>query len=498
MEKHRAPLYEKLTEHDRSGSVSFHVPGHKFGRGPQFDSSTPAYYANMMALDGTEIAGFDDLHHPEGVIHEAQRLAATCFGAEETFFLVGGSSVGNMAMIASVCDRGDVLIVQRNVHKSVLHGLMIAGAEAVFLSPQVDRASGIATGVRVEDVTAALSQYPEAKGVLLTNPNYYGMGVDLEPIAAIVHDFGKPLLIDEAHGAHYGFHPDMPPSALSCGADAVVQSTHKMLSAMTMSAMLHVQGDRIDRQTLKQRLSMLQSSSPSYPLMASLDLARWEMDNKAKELLDQGLQVVRYFTGSMQDLEVYGVHIKKIDSAYDTLDPFKITVYDRTGTLSGIQLANEMERRGCFPEMADHKHMLLLFSLHSTRVDADRALEALQEISDEYRLKKQETSLSISNNKQSPPFMPLSSPIPFNLPPVRQSLQSDANSVRLKPLDEAIGSRSAEMVVPYPPGIPILYPGERITMETVQAIRQLIQAGVKFQGSDIGIEGKIHILTGGA
>lgn len=498
MVKHRAPLYEKLADHDRSRSASFHVPGHKFGRGPVFNRSTPAYYANMMALDGTEIAGFDDLHHPEGVIQEAQQLAAACFGAEDTFFLIGGSSVGNMAMIASVCDRGDVLIVQRNAHKSVLHGLMIAGAEAVFLSPQVDRASGIPAGVRLEDVAAALRQYPEAKGVLLTNPNYYGMGVDLGPIAAVVHDFGKPLLIDEAHGAHYGFHPDLPPSALSYGADAVVQSTHKMLSAMTMSAMLHVQGNRIHRPTLRQRLSMLQSSSPSYPLMASLDLARWEMDNKGEELFDEGLQAVRHFTRLMQSLEVYGIHIKKEDSAYDTLDPFKITLYDRTGTLSGTQLASEMERRGCFPEMADHRHMLLLFTLHSTREDADRAFEALREISEEYRLQKQETSLLISNNTQSPPIVPLSSPIPFNLPPVRQSLLTDTDSVRLKSLDEAIGSYSAEMVIPYPPGIPILYPGERITMEAAQSIQQLIHAGVKFQGSDIGIHGKIHILTGGA
>lgn len=496
----RAPLFEKLTAHHHNQATSFHVPGHKFGRGLKQGEDVHTYYHNIMAIDGTEIAGFDDLHQPEGVIHEAQMLAAECFGAEETFFLIGGSTVGNLAMIASVCGRGEILIVQRNVHKSVIHGLMMVGARAVFLSPLVDEESGIAAGVRAEDVEDALRQYPEAKGVLLTNPNYYGMGIDLQQIAKITHYYNKPLLVDEAHGAHYGFHASLPPSALSCGADVVVQSTHKMLSAMTMSAMLHVQGTRIERSIFKKWLSILQSSSPSYPLMASLDLARREIDVDGKRLIGHGLDAVQHFHELMEHLPEYRILIhQEHQNAYTSLDPFKITICDRTDILSGPRLAQELECRGCYPEMTDAKHVLLLFTLHSTRKDAEQVFQALMEISSYYELKKQETSYAISNMNEIPPFLPLSFPVLFSMNMSLFHSESLARDplVRSLTILDAVGQQSAEMVIPYPPGVPILYPGEEITIYTANLITQLIETGVKFQGTDIGARGTIYVYTGG-
>lgn len=294
---HHAPLYEALLAYRESGNRSYHVPGHKNGQayrrmptktegeGVRVEDAIPSgaavssefvgrktvkgemdhrslrssgtpdtAFMDMMRMDVTEITGTDDLHQPEGVILEAQQLAADCYGAEESFFLVGGSTVGNLSLLLTICNEpGSVVLVQRNVHKSVIHGLMLAGAKAVFLEPWVDAASGLAVLPSVETVQAAVQAYPEAKGVLVTSPNYYGMGSDLTPLAEVCHAAGMPLLVDEAHGAHYGQHPQLPKSAPSCGADGVVQSTHKMLSAFTMGAMLHVRGPRINRSLLRQQ-----------------------------------------------------------------------------------------------------------------------------------------------------------------------------------------------------------------------------------------------------
>uniref|UniRef100_UPI000A528DA5 aminotransferase class I/II-fold pyridoxal phosphate-dependent enzyme n=1 Tax=Paenibacillus dakarensis TaxID=1527293 RepID=UPI000A528DA5 len=272
--REEAPLVEALLAYRNHAAKSFHVPGHKNGKA--YDGIEEARILHdVMKIDVTEISGTDDLHHPEGVIREAQELAADCFGAEESFFLVGGSTSGNLAMVLTVCQQpGDILLLQRNVHKSVLNGLMLAGARAVFLEPEIDKDSGLAVTPSVETIKAAIAAYPDARGVLLTSPNYYGMSCDLKPIAELCHAYHIPLLVDEAHGAHFGMHPDLPEGALSSGADVAVQSTHKMLAAMTMGAMLHVQGPFINRGLLRQRLAMVQSSSPSYPVMASLDLAR--------------------------------------------------------------------------------------------------------------------------------------------------------------------------------------------------------------------------------
>jgi len=491
-----APLFEALAKHANSQAASFHVPGHKFGMG--LEGRAAQYLAGAMSIDATEIAGLDDLHHPEGVIRKAQDMAAACFGAEETFFLVGGSTVGNLALLTSICNRGDIILVQRNVHKSVLNGLILAGAQAVFLTPTVDRHSGIAAGVQAPDIELALDRYPQAKALFLVNPNYYGMGIDLRPIADLVHSRGVPLLVDEAHGAHYGFHPALPKSALSSGADAVVQSTHKMLSAMTMGAMLHVQGGLIDRDTLKQRLAMLQSSSPSYPIMASLDLARLELEQSGKRLLGNGLEVVNYFRSRLERTGRFRILIQQEDSAYQTLDPFKLTIADEAGVLSGPQLAAKLERGGCFPEMSDPLHVLLLFTLHSSHMDADRAIAALEAISDENGLRKQEKAPSAANRRDMPPFLPLSAPVSFALSPVRPFSQQHPPSMIAKPILGAVGMYAAEMIIPYPPGIPALFPGERISLETARSLDAYIRAGVKFQGSRLAENGTIYVYAGGA
>lgn len=481
MDKHRAPLYEALLKYKSTQQRTYHVPGHKNGQVYSDDYSRLMH--DVMSIDVTEITGTDDLHHPEGVILEAQQLAADCFGAEESYWLVGGSTSGNIALLLTVCtEPGDLILVQRNVHKSVLHGLMLAGSQAVFMLPEIDHNSRLATAPSAETVRASLEAYPQAKAVLITMPNYYGMGFSINSIAEICQQHHVPLLVDEAHGAHYGMHPDIPASALSAGADGVVQSTHKMLSAMTMGAMLHVQGERINRTLLKQRLSMIQSSSPSYPLMASLDLARRHLHVHGAEAFTAGLAAVNTARLGIHSMPRYGMLQPSATAAagYTAQDPFKLVIYDKSGDLSGYELQRKLEAHGCMPEMSDDRYVVLLFSLGSTDEDAMHLLEALVHISLEKEPREKDHTATNNNPVSTWNILQsgvYSCPVPFSM---RTRSEEDIESVEIS---KCAGRRAAEMVIPYPPGIPILYPGERIDEAMKERLIALRNAGAKCQGT---------------
>lgn len=485
---HRAPLLEQLVAHAQRGAVSLHVPGHK--------SRTKAYsgdwehYGSVLNIDLTEIPGLDDLHHPEEAIKEAQELAAECFGAEETLFLVGGSTAGNLAMIMTACRPGDLLMVQRDVHKSVIHGLTLAGARAVFITPQCEEQSGLTIGLRTQDVEEALKRYPDAQGLFVTNPSYYGMAADLASLAQLMHGQGKLLLVDEAHGAHFGFHPALPSSALAAGADAVVQSTHKMLTAMTMGAMLHVQGERLNRRLLRKALAMLQSSSPSYPIMASLDVSRRLLAEQGTELMEQGLQTMN----DIRKLLVAQLRWKLwmpeslLSGNSCKQDPFKIVLSDAANLLSGYALKEQLELHGCYPELADPKHVLCVFSIASTLRDGERLAEALNDIDKaagdvplpELVFTKVESELLEGS---------ISEPVAFSW----DQVQNDSNEVDMIPVAECEGRRAAEMIVPYPPGIPVLYPGERITKQMTAYLERLTVLGSRFHGYDVAKSGRVPV-----
>ncbi|MEK3874504.1 MULTISPECIES: aminotransferase class I/II-fold pyridoxal phosphate-dependent enzyme [unclassified Paenibacillus] len=567
----RAPLYEALMQYMKKNDVSFHVPGHKNGQALRGEMPPEQdLLSRVMEIDATEITGTDDLHHPEGAIREAQQLAAAQFGAEETFFLVGGSTAGNLALILSVCTApGDVLLVQRNVHKSVIHGLMLAGAHAVFLAPRLDAPSGLATIPPAETVREALRRYPGAKGLLVTHPSYYGMGASLRPLAELCRAHSVPLLVDEAHGAHYGQHPALPESALAQGADGVVQSTHKMLTALTMGAMLHVQGGLIDRALLRQRLAMLQSSSPSYPIMASLDVSRSLLAAQGPALFAGGLAAAAAARSGLDKLPRFGF-VKPPGAsggaaAYTIQDPFKLVIYDTTNRWSGYELQQRLEAEGCVPEMSDERYVVLAFGPGTTERDALRLLQALERIAvaaeesegasekskekaaettaqpataaekreaeqEEEQEEEQEASggdpaaeLSTWNISPDPkPADPairnaevrsqaaagigaqvtgtvidlepadcgsgidaeqadvlpgISEPVAFSLAPLSQG------EIEAIPVEDSAGRQAAEMIIPYPPGIPLLYPGETITEETRSRLIRLRHSGAKCQGA---------------
>ncbi|WP_027086741.1 aminotransferase class I/II-fold pyridoxal phosphate-dependent enzyme [Cohnella panacarvi] len=486
IDQRQAPLYEALAAHAGLRAHSFHVPGHK-QQEESYDPGSAAFYRALLPLDVTELADTDDLHHPQGPLAEAQRLAAQCFGAEETSFLVGGSTSGNMAMILGTGSPGDLYIVQRNVHKSIVHGLMLAGARAVMLAPQLDSLSGLAVIPPESSIETALQRYPEARGLILSTPNYYGMVSSLDRIVRLAHERGVPVLIDEAHGAHFGFHPAFPESALRAGADVVVQSTHKMLSAMTMGAMLHMQGDIVDREAIKQALRMVQSSSPSFPILASLDLARRQLHTSGAAAFEPALEAVHVVADRLEETPFRAVGNGGFASDSLRYDPLKLVLFDQDGKLSGSELQGELAKRNCMAEMADDRYTVLAFGPGNRKTDGEALLEALRDISNRIRdLKPMPTRQTSGETGETQPASGVPQPVTF-----RRGRLS-AKSVRLEASEGLI---AGEWVIPYPPGIPVLYPGETITKNTIIELLRWRSSGAQIQGAlDAALE---HIVVQG-
>lgn len=511
----RAPLYECLIAHEASQPVSFHVPGHRNGQAWQSLAGQDAAYERLtrfkgvLSIDATEISATDDLHSPDSVIAEAQQMAARVFGADESMLLVGGSTAGNIAMILTVCEPGDIILVQRNVHKSVLNGLRLAGARAVFLQPAYETDEGTLLVPLLETVELALQLYPEARAVMLSTPNYYGRGVSLKPYVDTVHAYGVPLLIDEAHGAHYGLHDAFPESAIMQGADAVVQSTHKTLPAMTMGAMLHVRGQYIDIDRLRDMLAVVQSSSPSFPIMASLDIARAMIEEQGPALFESGLANVASFRQEMNErngrLVVTASEMDNDElSALETggygpqwnsdvrIDPLRVIMRDRRGITSGYELLRMLEKQGCWAEMADEYRVLLLFGPIVSEEETKRLLGACEAIEQELAAQQQRplrkydrterveaSALKYERvvSRDIEPDQMISEPITFS------TQRIDRDTIRTIPLLSAAGSISAETIIPYPPGIPLIYAGERIEETVIRRLAKLVEIGAKCQGA---------------
>jgi arginine decarboxylase len=480
----RVPIYEALRIHAQKKTASFHIPGHKSGQGIALEAQE--IFEQMLSIDLTEITGLDDLYQPTGIIDEAQQLAAQCFGATHSFFLVNGSTVGNLVMILSVCEPGDVIIVQRNVHKSMIHGLMLAQVKAVFLTPAWDAVDGISHELTAQDVEQALAIYPQAKGVVLNNPDYYGRSMDLRAIADVVHLAGKPLLVDEAHGGHFGFHPALPLSALSAGADMVVQSTHKMLSSMTMGAILHLKGHRIPTNRVKQRLSMLQTSSPSYPILASIDLARKQMHQNGFKLIEHALSDIHDFRQKLKHTYPwYGQNVYEYTRALSIhQDPFKLMIEDRTRTLSGHMLKHQLEQRDCFVELSHDRGVLLVFSFATSQEDVKRLYNALEQISQQFELQKQEIARPESNINYLHLSFSLSEPVQMDMKSMLSDLDKETIwEIPISDVQQAIGFCSADTLIPYPPGIPLCFRGEKITTWTASQLQRLASSQVHIQGT---------------
>ncbi|NAP00553.1 aminotransferase class I/II-fold pyridoxal phosphate-dependent enzyme, partial [Halomonas sp. MG34] len=317
MDQQLTPLFQALKQFTKSSPVSFHVPGHK--NGTIFPDKASDSYNEILKLDMTELTGLDDLHAPEGPIAEAERLAADYFQAEHTYFLVGGSTVGNLAMIMAACSRGDKVIVQRNSHKSIMNGLELRGANPIFISPAYEERVGRFTNPEQDTLQEALKRHPDAKAVVLTYPDYFGGTYPLKEMIELAHDYQIPVLVDEAHGVHFSLGNPFPASAISLGADVVVQSAHKMAPAMTMASFLHHNSSLVSRGRLSHYLQLLQSSSPSYPLMATLDIARAFLATMPRKNMDAVMKSVQEVKRLFGDSENWSIVPAK--------DPLKITLH---------------------------------------------------------------------------------------------------------------------------------------------------------------------------
>lgn len=481
MAQSKMPLVEAIAHWSRRPHAAFYTPGHKRGMG--VSAELTQLLGAALRADVPELPGLDNLFVPAGVIEEAQILAAQAFGAHRTWFLANGSTCGIEAALLASCRPSDRIIVPRNAHQSIISGLILSGALPIFVQPPYDPSWDMALGLSVEQIRAALERYPETKAVMLVSPTYYGVCSDVRAIANLVHSHGLPLLVDEAHGPHFAFHPDLPDSALGAGADLVVQSTHKVLSALTQASMLHLAGDRIAPERVQKALQMVQSSSPSYLLLASLDAARQQMATNGFEHMEHTLALAR--EARLHLASVPGVrllnqsHLKKDSTMPSTppysstphamsLDPTRLTL-DVTGLgLSGFDADDILnEQFGLVAELPTLKTLTFIISLGNSPDDIRQLVQGVT------RLAQQHTTV-VSQHLEA---MTLDDAIPAIAIPAmspRDAFFADCESVAIA---HAAGRISAELICPYPPGIPTLLPGEIITQAALQQMRNVVAAG---------------------
>jgi len=459
------PILNAARNYACSGKIPFHMPGHKLGAGLPYD-----FKKDLASIDLTELPGTDNLHKPEGIILEAQRLASDTFGSGYTFFLVNGSTCGIHAIISTICNRGDTLIVSRDCHKSVITGMILAGVKPVYIMPGLDVDFGITSQVRPSTVEKALAEHPRAAGVLLTRPNYYGVCCDLRQIAEIVHAHGKILAVDEAHGAHLGFAEELPDSAMASGADICVQSAHKTLPALTQGAYLHVGKKRaIDIDRLKFYLGVFQTSSPSYILMSSLDLARDIMQNEGRFLLKR-------LIGWIKDAKIRYRHenILCLEGHDPTRIVFNVRKLGITGFEAGEILRNKYDIQ---VEMADLYNVVCIAGISDSEENIDRLFRSFRELADTYSCPRTgRTSLKVPFQKTNPEIM---------VPYINTGLDKVSGIKGEKiALQNSAGRICLDIVAAYPPGVPVLCPGEIISEEIIKEIKTIREAGGTILGMD--------------
>lgn len=484
LDQTQTPLLSALRASGYRHHAPFYAPGHKRGRGAskklQDVLGRPA-----LQVDLPELPELDNLFAPAGVIQAAQALAAEAFGAEQTYFLANGSTCGLEAAILATCGPGEKIIVPRNAHRSVIAGLVLAGAMPVFVEPEYSPTLGLALGISADSVATTLRHHPDSRAVLLVSPTYHGVCSDIAAIAKLTHAHGVPLLVDEAHGAHFAFHPHLPGTALSQGADLAVQSTHKVLGALTQASMLHCQGNRIDRARLEAALQLTQSTSPSYLLLASLDAARQHMATEGQGLLRQTLDLAGEIRSGLSLLApLQGIapeHVLPFESVKD-LDLTRLTV-DVSGLgITGLE-ADEIlhEALGVTAELPELRHLTFIVSIGNSRSDGEKFLTGCKTLRDKV------AAPGTNCRSTLPVFYPVAGP-PFTQPPVtpRDAFFAATETLATK---QAISRLSAETISAYPPGIPTLVAGETITAAALEHLQTVKQQGGYVTGcSDPSLE----------
>lgn len=468
MNQRKAPIYEALMRLKSMRIVPFDVPGHKRGRGNEELSEFLG--RKCLEVDVNSMKPLDNLCNPTSVIKEAEELAAEAFGAAHAFFMVGGTTSAVQSMILSVVKNGDEIILPRNVHRSVINALVLCGAVPVYVNPQTNERLGISLGMKVSEVERAIKEHPDAKAVVVNNPTYYGICSDIKSIVKLAHDNDMLVLADEAHGTHFYFGKGMPAAAIHAGADIAAVSMHKSGGSLTQSSFL-LTGENVNADYVRQVINLTQTTSGSYLLMSSLDLSRRNLAQNGVEIYEKIKAMVSYARNEINEIGDYYAYGKELingDSVFD-FDETKLSVHTLDTGLAGIEVYDILrDDYDIQTEFGDMGNLLAYISVGDREKDIERLISALSEI--RRRFKREKTGMLDTE---------------YINPKVITTPQKAFYEKKMQlPLKESLNRVCAEFVMCYPPGIPILAPGELITPEIIEYISYAKEKGCTLLGTE--------------
>ena len=476
----RAPIYEALNEFKKMRIVPFDVPGHKRGKGnPELADFLGE---KCLTVDVNSMKPLDNLCHPVSVIKEAEEIAAEAFGAAHAFFMVGGTTSAVQAMILSAVKRDDKIILPRNVHRSVINALILCGAIPVYINPQTNDRLGISLGMSVADVKTAIEENKDAKAVFINNPTYYGICSNVREITRLAHEQGMLVLVDEAHGTHFYFGESLPVSAMAAGADMASVSMHKSGGSLTQSSFL-LCGKAANENYVRQIINLTQTTSGSYLLLSSLDISRRNLALHGKEIFKKVIDLIEYAREEINligDYDAYSKELVNGDSVYD-FDITKLSVNTLNIGLAGIEVYDLLrDEYDIQIEFGDLANILAYVSVGDSYKNIERLIGALSEIR---RIYKRDKS-SLMKHEYIPPQVAI---------PPQQAFYANKESVEI---GKAVGEVCCDFVMSYPPGIPILAPGERITQDIVDYIFYAKEKGCSLTGPEDMAVNRLNVLKG--
>lgn len=468
LDQNQAPIYEALVKLRKKRIVPFDVPGHKRGRGnPEL---VELLGEKCVGIDVNSMKPLDNLGHPISIIRDAEELAADAFGASHAFLMIGGTTSSVQTMILATCKAGDKIILPRNVHKSAINALVLCGAIPIYIEMSVDPKIGIALGLENDRVVQAIKDHPDAKAILINNPTYYGICSDLKGLTEMAHEAGMMVLVDEAHGAHLHFTGKLPISAMAAGADMAAVSMHKSGGSLTQSSLLLI-GEQMNPEYVRQIINLTQSTSASYLLMASLDISRRNLALRGKESFEEVIELSEYARHEINAIGGYYAYSKELIDGVSVcdFDVTKLSVYTQGIGLTGIEVYDLLrDEYDIQIEFGDIGNILAYISIGDRIQDIERLVGALADIK---RLYSRDGKDLIAGEYIQPELV---------LSP-QEAFYSERKSLTL---DESVGQVCGEFVMCYPPGIPILAPGERITREIVDYIQFAKERGCSLQGTE--------------
>ena len=468
LDQFKTPLFDAVKNYVDDNVVQFHVPGHKKGNG--LKEFREYLGERVFQMDANGMQDLDFANNPTGVIYESERLLAQAFGAQNAYFLVGGTTAGVQAMILSACEPGDKILIPRNAHKSTIGGIILSGAMPVYIQPEINEQLGIAMGITEESLRKAIKENPHAKAVFLINPTYYGAASDLKSLVRIAHRHEMAVLVDEAHGAHMSFHDDFPLTAMEVGADMSAASMHKTVGSLTQSSVLLLRSNLISPERVKQVLNLTHTTSSSYLLMCSLDIARKQIATEGIEMLEETLRLARMAREEINKIEglyAFGKELVGTPGFYD-FDETKLGINVAGLGYTGYEMEAKLRAEYNIQiELSDLHNIMGIISMGDSEENIVALINALKDISSKTEVKEYRKTTIIPHN-------------PKMIVSPRDAFYSKKKSI---PLTESAGEIAGEMIMAYPPGIPVIGLGERITQEIIDYIEILKKQRCQMQGT---------------